>query len=102
MSNNPRLDTLTVADMCVDLLLSGNVRPRFGQVEQMIADYAIELGGSANIFAGQFAKLGGSAGVIGTLGQDTFGDVAMGRLREIGVDVSRVKRDASLKTGLGV
>ena len=35
------LDCLCVADMCVDLLLRGNVRPRFGQVEQLIEDYLV-------------------------------------------------------------
>ena len=96
------VDVLTVSDMCVDLVLSGNVRPQFHQVEQLIDEYELELGGSANIFAAQFAKLGGRAGVIGCVGEDLFGDFALDRLRTAGVDISRVKRQASLKTGLGV
>jgi ribokinase len=96
------LDVLCVADMCVDLVLRGNVRPRFQQIEQLIDDYWLELGGSANIFASQFVKLGGRAGVIGWLGADPFGDLALARHRELGVDVSRVRRHAAEKTGLGV
>jgi ribokinase len=88
--------------MCVDLLLMGNVRPRFRQVEQIIADYVVELGGSANIFASQFVKLGGTAGVLGRVGEDAFGDFVRERLRGLGVDDSRVRRDPKLKTGLGV
>lgn len=58
---NQLLDVFCVADMCVDLVLAGNVRPQFHQVEQLIDTYTLELGGSANIFASQFAKLGGRA-----------------------------------------
>lgn len=88
--------------MCVDLVLSGNVRPRFGQAEQIIGGYTLELGGSANIFAAQFAKLGGRVGVIGWVGRDVFGAFALGRLRETGVDVSRVGVQPAERTGLGV
>ena len=61
--DHPRFDCLCVADMCVDLVLRGNVRPHFHQVEQLIDAYYLELGGSANIFAAQYAHLGGRAGV---------------------------------------
>jgi len=97
-----RLDLLAVSDMCVDLLLSGNVRPRFGQVEQLIGAYHLELGGSANIFAAQMAKLGAQAGVIGALGADPLGTFALGRLQSLGLDTGRVWVDARLQTGLGV
>jgi sugar/nucleoside kinase (ribokinase family) len=97
-----RWDVAVAADMCVDLILRGNVRPRFGQVEQLIEDYRLEVGGSANIFASQMAKLGARAGVLGAVGRDAFGVFLVDRLRETGVDVSRLKRDASLRTGLGV
>ncbi len=96
------LDILCVSDMCVDLILTGDVRPHFGQAEQIIADYVVEMGGSANIFASQFVKLGGTAGVIGRLGEDAFGDLVRERLRALGIDDSRVRRDPKLKTGLGV
>jgi sugar/nucleoside kinase (ribokinase family) len=88
--------------MCVDLVLAGNVRPRFGQVEQLIGGYTLELGGSANIFAAQFARLGGRAGVIGWVGRDAFGEFALERLRETGVDATRVGVHPAARTGLGV
>lgn len=97
-----RLDVLTVADMCVDLVLTGDVRPRFHQFEQILDDYKLELGGSANIFACQLAKLGAKVGVIGRVGQDALGDFVFQQLREIGVEMSRVSPHPSLKTGLGV
>ncbi len=98
----PPVDVLLVADMCVDLILRGNVRPQFRQVEQVVDDYTLELGGSANIFASQMVKLGGRVGVIGKLGEDYFGELALRRLTELGVDTSRVQRCRGLRTGLGV
>ena len=96
-----QFDVLGVADMCVDIVLSGNVRPQFHQVEQIIGDCSVELGGSANIFASQMAKLGSRAGVLGWVGRDLFGDFVLGELKRCGVDVSHVGRHATLKTGIG-
>jgi sugar/nucleoside kinase (ribokinase family) len=99
---NTSSDVLCVADICVDLVLTGNVRPRFRQVEQLIDDYAVELGGSGSIFATQFVKLGGKAGVIGRVGDDAFGRFVLGKLNSLGVNTQHVRMDGSVKTGLGV
>ena len=96
------LDVLTVSDMCVDLVLAGNIRPQFHQIEQIIGNYFVELGGSANIFATQLAKLGARVGVIGWVGSDAFGQFVIEKLRSLGVDASHVKTHPTLKTGLGV
>lgn len=98
---SPRLDVLCVADLCVDVILQGNVRPHFGQVEQLIDHYTIELGGSATIFAGQFSKLGGTAGILGVIGQDMFGRFAQRQLADLKLDVTRVKTDPDITTGAG-
>jgi len=95
-------DVATVSDMCVDLVVSGNVRPEFQQVEQIVGDYSLELGGSANIFATQLAKLGARAGVLGYVGADMFGEFALQELDQIGVDTTHVKKLSSLKTGIGI
>ena len=95
-------DVATVSDMCVDLVVSGNVRPEFHQVEQIVGDYSLELGGSANIFSTQLAKLGARAGVLGYVGADMFGEFALQELDQIGVDTTRVKKLSSLKTGIGI
>ncbi len=95
-------DVTLVSDMCVDLILAGNVRPRFGQVEQIIDRYDLELGGSANIFACQMAKLGVKTAVIGKIGADQFGEFALRKLEECGVNCSLVEVDPDLRTGLGV
>src|SRR5882757_5241984 len=96
------LDVLAVSDMCADLVLTGNVRPEFHQAEQIVGDYSLEIGGSANIFASQLTKLGARVGLLGYVGADIVGNFVLQELDQIGVDTTRVKRHASLKTGIGV
>lgn len=96
-------DVLTFSDMCVDLIISGDdVIPKFGQVEKLVADYTLELGGSCNIFACQAAKLGLRTAVLGRVGDDSFGELALRRLEECGVDTRYVTVDPTRKTGIGV
>ncbi|HZP80739.1 MAG TPA: carbohydrate kinase family protein [Chthonomonadaceae bacterium] len=96
------MDILCVADLCMDLIVSGNVVPQFHQIEQMVDDYAVELGGSATIFASQFAKLGGKVGLLGAVGEDVFGKSLYEGLEAVGVDMRRVTRPPGMKTGLGL
>jgi sugar/nucleoside kinase (ribokinase family) len=103
MKPTPRYDVLTFSDMCVDLILSGpDVTPQFGQVEKLIDDYTLEMGGSCNIFACQCAKLGLKTAVFGRVGSDSFGRLVLDRLDECGVDTSLVIVDPARKTGIGV
>jgi ribokinase len=95
-------DVVTISDSCVDLLLCGNVAPRFGQVEQLVDDYLLEMGGSCAIFACQAARLDLKVGILGRVGDDDFGHLILHRLEECGVDTRYMNVDASLKTGLGV
>ena len=96
-------DVITFGDMCVDLLVSGDdVVPRFGQVEKLVGDYELEMGGSCCIFACQAAKLGLRVGILGRVGADGFGRLILRRLQECGVDTSHVVVDHTLKTGLGI
>jgi hypothetical protein len=93
------LAVLMVSDMCADLVVTGNVRPQFHQVEQIVGDYSLELEGSANIFASQMVKLGARVGVIGYVGRDIFGEFALRELQQIGVDITRVKKHPSNVSG---
>ncbi len=76
--------------------------PRFGQVEQLVGDYTLEMGGSCCIFACQAAKLGLRVGILGRVGDDGFGRLILCRLEECGVDTRHMVVDPSLKTGLGI
>jgi sugar/nucleoside kinase (ribokinase family) len=96
-------DVITFGDLCVDLIMSGgDIVPRFGQVEQLVGDYSVEMGGSCSIFACQAAKLGLRVGIVGRVGDDGFGELIRRTLEESGVDTSHVVIDPNLKTGLGI
>lgn len=96
-------DIITFSDMCVDLIMTGeDVVPQFGQVEKLVGNYELEMGGSCNIFACQAAKLGLRVGILGRVGEDDFGRLILRRLSECGVDTRHVLVDPNLKTGLGV
>lgn len=101
-STNPAYDVGCVADLCVDLILSGEVTPRFQQVEQLIDGYSVEPGGSGTIFAGQFAKLGGQVGLLGAVGADAFGMLLSDWLESVGIGTQHLRRDPTEQTGLGV
>jgi len=98
----PKFDVMTVGDICVDLIVTGNVRPQFHQVEQIVTDCTLELGGSATIFASQLGKLGAQVGVFGWVGDDGFGRFVIEKLQAAHVDTRYIQRHPSLKTGVGI
>jgi len=102
MNSNESPAVITVLDTCVDLLISGDVSPRFNQVEQLMDGYLLEMGGSACIFTCQCARLGLSAAGVGTVGRDALGDLMLQKLSSAGVDVSAVTQDSAIQTGLGL
>ena len=102
MDDQRPYDILTFGDMCVDLIVSGgDVVPRFGQAEQLVERYELEMGGSNCLFACQAARLGLKVAVLGRVGDDDFGRLAVRRLEENGVE-ALIDVDPGLKTGLGI
>jgi ribokinase len=95
-------DLLVVGDANPDLVLRGDVVPRFGQVEQWLTAADLVLAGSAGIVAAGAARLGLRTAIAAHVGCDLFGDVVLSRLTERGVDVSLVAREPALPTGLSV
>ena len=83
-------------------MIGDDVVPEFGQVEKLVGDYELEMGGSCSIFACQAAKLGLKVGIFGRVGEDDFGRLILRRLDESGVDIQHVQIDPKIKTGLGV
>ncbi|MBC7827628.1 MAG: carbohydrate kinase family protein [Chitinophagaceae bacterium] len=98
----PNYDVMAIADLCIDILVSGPSKPEFGQVELLAGDYTMSLGGSVGIFASQVAKLGGKVALIGTTGDDAAGKIIMEELLNAGVDTSFVAILPDRKTAMGL
>jgi sugar/nucleoside kinase (ribokinase family) len=95
-------DVLVVGELNVDLILTGDVTPQFGQVEKLVDDATLTLGSSSAIFACGAARLGLKVAFIGKVGDDDFGRVVLRSLQERNIDTSGVIVDPTVKTGLGV
>jgi len=93
---------LVVGDANVDLVLRGDVVPRFGQAEQLLDSADLTLGSSAGIVAHGLARLGIPTALAAIVGDDEFGRLTRGWLSEAGVDVSSVGVHPTLPTGLSV
>lgn len=102
MKHNRKWPIVTGLDVCVDLIVTGDTTPRFGQAEQVLDNYVIAMGGSCAIFAVQCAKLRKDTLGIGVRGTDAFGDVFEQGLANGGVDTSHLRVDPTMKTGLGI
>ena len=93
-------DIVAVGDLNADLILAGDVTPVFGQVEKLIDDATLTMGGSTSIFACGAARLGLRVAFVGKVGRDPLGDFLLDTLVARGIDIAGVQRDARVKTGL--
>ncbi|MDF2805477.1 MAG: carbohydrate kinase family protein [Cellulosimicrobium sp.] len=93
---------VVVGDANVDLVLRGDVVPRFGQAEQLADSGDLVLGGSASIAAAGVARLGVPTTLVARVGADVFGTFTLDALRAAGVDVSAVDVARDEATGLSV
>ncbi len=91
-----------VGDANVDLILRGDVRPRFGQAEQLLDAGELVLGSSAGITASGLARLGVETSLIACVGTDMFGGFVLDALRELGVDTAGIRVVPETPTGLSV
>ncbi len=95
-------DLVVVGDVNADLILRGDVTPVFGQVEKLLDDAELVIGGSATIFACGAARLGLRVAFVGKVGDDVFGHFMLDALNLRGIDTAGVVRDPVVKTGLTV
>jgi sugar/nucleoside kinase (ribokinase family) len=96
-------DLVTFGDLCVDLIMTGeDIVPEFGQVEKLVGDYHLEMGGSCSIFACQAARLGMRVALLGRVGADMLGELMIDSMQQAGVDTRYVIVDPAYKTGLGI
>jgi sugar/nucleoside kinase (ribokinase family) len=98
-----RFDVTVVGELNLDLILSGLPDELPPERELIASDLTLTLGSSSAICAHNLAVLGSRVGFISRIGNDPLGQLSLDRLREGGVDVSRVKKaGAPAKTGLTV
>jgi sugar/nucleoside kinase (ribokinase family) len=95
-------DLVVVGDVNADLVLTGDVTPVFGQVEKLLDDASLLIGGSATIFACGAARLGLRVAFVGKVGDDVFGRFMVEALEQRGIDTGGIVRDPVVKTGLTV
>lgn len=95
-------DVVVMGDLNVDLILSGDVTPAYGQVEKLLDDVTLTIGSSSAIFACGVAKLGLRTAFIGKVGADTFGRFLIESLAERGIDTTGIVIDPNIKTGMSV
>lgn len=102
--NSPQASrpVVVAGDANVDLVLRGDVVPRFGQAEQLAESGDLVLGGSASIAAAGVARLGVPTSLVARVGADPFGTFTLDALRGCGVDVGAVEVAHDEPTGLSV
>ena len=98
----PDFDLLVLGDVNPDLVLRGDVEPAFGQVEKLVDEADLLIGGSGAIVACGAARLGLRTAIAGVVGDDLFGRFMLDALKERGVDTAGVVVDPAQRTGLTV
>jgi sugar/nucleoside kinase (ribokinase family) len=92
---------LVAGDANLDLIVRGDVVPRFGQAEQLLDAADLVLGSSAGICASGLARLGVDTALCARVGDDLFGGETRNLLEEAGVDTHDVAASRE-PTGLSV
>jgi sugar/nucleoside kinase (ribokinase family) len=90
----PKLDIAIVGEINLDLILYGLPEQMPTERELLASNFAITLGSSSAILAHNLAALGSRVGFVTKVGDDSFGTLAMERLRERGVDLTRIAHGA--------
>ncbi len=93
---NALADILTIGEILVEFMTKENGQ-RFDQSGEFVGPFP---SGAPAIFINQVAKIGSSAGIIATIGEDAFGNLNYNKLKNEGVDVSLISKTNLLTTGV--
>ena len=93
---------MVLGDSNPDLILRGDIEPRFGQVEKLVEEARLEIGGSAAIVAAGAARLGVSVALVAAGGEDALGRAQIEALRHRGVEVGALRTLPGVATGVSV
>jgi len=99
----PRFDVTIAGELNLDLIVYG-LPEQLVPERELIADrMMLTLGSSSAIVAHNLSVLGSRVGFQSRVGDDSLGQISLERLRQGGVDVSRVRQvNSSTTTGLTV
>ena len=95
-------EVLVIGDANPDLVLTGDVDPRFGQVEKLVDTASLVLGASGAIVAAGLARLGVPTALAAVVGDDVFGRFVLDELTACGVDTSWVRTDPDVASPVTV
>lgn len=97
----PTFDITIAGEINLDLILNGLPQEMDPERELLASGFGMTLGSSSAILAHNIAVLGAKTGFVTRVGPDILGQSALERLREAGVDLSRVSQSQTA-TGLTV
>lgn len=92
-------DLLVLGELNIDLILTGDATPVWGQYEKLVDDARLVPGGSSMIFACGAARLGLRTAYVGVVGDDVFGRFMREHLENSGIDTQFVVTDPDIRTG---
>ena len=99
----PRFDVTIAGELNLDLILYGLPEQLLPERELLADHMMLTLGSSSAIVAHNLAALGSRVGFQSRIGDDPLGEIALDRLQQSGVDVSRVRSvPGTTTTGLTV
>ena len=96
----PRFDITLAGEINLDILLYGLPENIPLERELLASGCCVTLGSSSAITAHNLSMLGSKVGFITRVGRDDFGALAIRRLNDAGVDLSRITESPSLNTGV--
>jgi ribokinase len=96
-----RSDIVVVGSLNADLVTRLDRFPAPGQTVAAL-DFAVHPGGKGANQAYAAARLGGKLSMVGCLGQDAYGELLAQSLRDVGVNLSGVTREADAPTGMAL
>lgn len=100
--SNKEYDILVIGELNVDIILNDIASfPEMGK-EKIAKDMSVVLGSSSAILASNLSSLGAKVGFVGTIGNDSFGDLTLKTLKGKGVDTSLIIRKDDMATGATV
>jgi sugar/nucleoside kinase (ribokinase family) len=95
-------DLLVLGEINVDLIVTGDATPIWGQHEKLVDDARLVPGGSSVIFACGAARLGLRTAFVGVVGDDVFGAFMRDHLQAAGVHTGYLIVDPTIHTGMTI